>query len=106
MLLLKLFKTNLRLKYIKLYEFLTLKLIAFVSSMVRKLMVLKGKNPDYVPLSPLPLPQLEAKVPERPQFYLPYVPGWVAASFSDRTKHPLYKGYRPNVESIKLDDVG
>lgn len=99
---LKSFKKTLRPTYVKLYEFLTLKLLAFASSMVRKLMVLKGKDPNYIPSQSQP----EAKVPERPQFYLPYVPGWVAASFSDRTKHPLYKGYRPNVESIKLDDVG
>lgn len=101
---LKSFKKILRPTYVKLYEFLTLKLLAFTSSMVRKLIVLKGKNPDYIPLPSSPQP--EVKVLERPQFHLPYVPSWVATSFYDKTKHPLYKGYRPNVESIKLDDVG
>lgn len=47
-------------KYVAIYELITLSLLAQASKMVRKLIVLKGKNPDYV--APPPPPKEEPKL--------------------------------------------
>lgn len=42
-------------KYVALFEFLTLKLVLLVNQMMRKLIILKDKDPDYVAPPPAPV---------------------------------------------------
>lgn len=78
-------------KYIGIYEVITLKLLATVSQMTRKLIIAKGKDPDYVAPPPAPAPTIVEVVAEkpRPQINIPYVPAWVKASFKNSSVHPV-----------------
>lgn len=94
--------TFFRSKYIKVYEYTVTKLVKLVNRMMRKLIVMKGKDPDYVAPPP---PVVEAQSPWASPYKLsrtspyswaaPYMPSWVAPSFKDRTKHILYKSPPP-----------
>jgi hypothetical protein len=62
-------------------------LLFHTSKYMVKLLLLNGKDPNYVAPPPPPPPE-----PEKPRkvLQIPYVPAWVAPSFKDKTKHPLY----------------
>lgn len=51
-------------KYVALFELLTLKVMLVVNRMVRKLIILKGKDPDYVAALPPPMPPVPTKADE------------------------------------------
>src|SRR5579863_9375834 len=61
-------------------------LLSWLNKSMLLLIELKGKNPNPPPPPP-PVPPAK----ERPQLNIPYTPAWVAASFKDRLKHPVYK---------------
>ena len=78
------------LRYLVAYESITLRLLSRVSLMVRKLIVMKGRDPDYIaPPPPPPSPPVIQEKP-RPYFYVPYIPTWVVESFRDAKKHPIH----------------
>lgn len=83
-------------KYIKAYEYTVTKLVQLVNRMMRKLIVMKGKDPDYV-APPPPVVEVQSPwvAPYKPAWAVPYMPSWVAPSFKDRTKHILYKSPPP-----------
>lgn len=77
-------------------------LAKYLNSTMLHFILMKGLNPNPPPPPPPPPPP-EPKV-ERKQIQIPYVPAWVAASFRDPTKHPLFKGPFPAVE-VKDEDI-
>jgi hypothetical protein len=67
-------------------------LLASVNWTMLQLIVLKGKNPNPPP-PPCPAPPpREPEEPKRKMLQYHYVPSWVAASFKNAHKHPLYGG--------------
>lgn len=81
-----LFFHNLYIDYLK---WRTFSLINKTNKSVYKLMPILGKDPNYV-APPTPTPQ--PKEPERKTLKYHYVPSWVAESFRNPRKHPLYYG--------------
>lgn len=97
-------------KYFGIYEIITLKLLATVTPMVRKLLVFKGKDPDYVPPPPpppAPIVKEEEIVKPRPNINIPYVPEWVRKSFGNISEHVVFKSrmnlnLKPNPDPYDL----
>lgn len=63
-------------------------LAKYLNGVMLHFILMKGLDPNPPPPPPPPPPP-EPKI-ERKQIQIPYVPSWVAASFKDRTKHPLF----------------
>lgn len=94
-------------------------LAKYLNGVMLHFILMKGLDPNPPPPQPPPPPP-EPKV-ERKQIQIPYVPTWVAASFKDRTKHPLfnvkmggptklsynsiYNKYLPSLDSKEEPDV-
>ncbi len=63
-------------------------LIFHCSKYMVKLLLLKGKDPNYE--FPPPPPPPPPPAPPRKTLQIPYVPAWVAESFKDKNKHPIF----------------
>jgi hypothetical protein len=83
--------------------------IPHLNDFVRHLIILKGKNPDYV--SPPPEPTLNDVFKPIKYPLIPSQPSWVAASFKNPSKHPIYasrtalqeKNFVPTIEPMVAD---
>ena len=82
-------------KYFAAFEAFTLKCLLFTNKQVRKLIIMKGKDPDYVPPPPAPVvapppdpyEELLAKRKKFTNIHLVSHPEWV----TDMSKHPVLK---------------
>lgn len=79
-------------------------LLAGVNWTMLQLIVLKGKDPNPPPPPPpcpTPPPPRQPEEPKRKMLQYHYVPSWVAASFKNVRKHPLYGGITvPDYDSV------
>lgn len=66
-------------------------LLSVLNSLMLKLILLKDKDPNFVPVPPAPEPVVEISLP-RAVLNIPYTPSWVADSFRNPRKHPLFGG--------------
>jgi hypothetical protein len=76
---------------------------------LRAMIVSQGKNPDYVPpKQPNNVTETKQLFDKRPSFkFNEYMPSWVAASFKDPTKHPIFHGRQKELPVVeeKIEDV-
>lgn len=85
-----------RAKYIGIIEYITLSLLAVTGNWVRKLIILKGKDPDYVaPPPPPPVPQTTYPVVDNAKientlakFFLSKTPSWTRSGQDAWVKQP------------------
>lgn len=80
-------------RYVKFVEFVTLLMIARTGNLVRKLLILKGKNPDYVAPPPPPPKTEDVYDPMKAQatltsFYSSKRPSWSTSSQDTWVRNP------------------
>lgn len=83
-------------KYYRVYELLTYKLLSITTNMTKTLIIRMGKDPNYVP-PPVVVQQepvindLAASFLQKKTLNIPFVPSWVRSSFKSIGQHPVYK---------------
>lgn len=102
-------------RYFLFVQFMAFYLVALSGRVMRRYLVLLGKDPDYVPLPPPPLPEptvediflprMQPPQRNRPSVGLAYMATWVAPSMKDGKLHPVTKLRLEALEKQKLKDT-